>query len=254
MSGPIEADALLDRYREATAHRPEHTRARLAELRAEVGGGGAAGGEPAPVAGSGAATAGRARRVPGWAAAGLVALGAGALWLAFAAREASDLGPPAEREAVAEPGPVGPPSTPEPEHVGRPAHARSSESPGAGPGATRSRSATSEDRVESSQGSSRTRRRRRPSRPRATAEGDSARSRALSEEVALLARARRALRAGQADAALAALHEHARRFPRGQLVRERERSMVTALCLAGRHAQAKAEAERAGMTWTGCPT
>ncbi len=28
--------------------------------------------------------------------------------------------------------------------------------------------------------------------------------------------------------------------------------MITALCLAGRHAQAKAEAERAGMTWTGC--
>lgn len=70
----------------------------------------------------------------------------------------------------------------------------------------------------------------------------------LAEEIALLQRARRALARGDAAAALSALDEHAARFPGGTLAPERAHARVSALCLAGRRAEAETEAERLGRT------
>ena len=60
----------------------------------------------------------------------------------------------------------------------------------------------------------------------------------LAEEARLLKQAQQALRAGQPQAALAALAEHQRRFPRGQLALERSAARVTALCALGRTPEA----------------
>ena len=64
----------------------------------------------------------------------------------------------------------------------------------------------------------------------------------LAEEARLLKQAQQALRAGQPQAALTALAEHQRRFPRGQLALERSAARVTALCALGRTPQAVSEA------------
>lgn len=52
----------------------------------------------------------------------------------------------------------------------------------------------------------------------------------LAEELRLVNSARRSLAAGQPQAALRALDEHARRFPRGQLVEERDVARALARC------------------------
>jgi RNA polymerase sigma-70 factor (ECF subfamily) len=62
----------------------------------------------------------------------------------------------------------------------------------------------------------------------------------LDAEVALLERARLAIRRDDAVGALAALDEHATQFPRSQLSTERTHTRITALCLAGRAADARA--------------
>jgi hypothetical protein len=64
----------------------------------------------------------------------------------------------------------------------------------------------------------------------------------LAAETALLQRAQAALAAGDADAALTGLGEHAKRFADGVLARERDALRVTALCAAGRRAEGQAEA------------
>jgi hypothetical protein len=60
----------------------------------------------------------------------------------------------------------------------------------------------------------------------------------LAAEMALLAAARKALKTGDADEALEQLAAHAEQFPKGALASERELSRVTALCQAGREAEA----------------
>jgi hypothetical protein len=58
----------------------------------------------------------------------------------------------------------------------------------------------------------------------------------LAAERALLAKANAAMRAGDADGALAILAEHQQRFPRGVLIEERSAAKVLALCAANRPA------------------
>jgi hypothetical protein len=65
---------------------------------------------------------------------------------------------------------------------------------------------------------------------------------AVSEELSILLRAQAAMRAGSPEAALAALDEHARRFPVGALAEERSSERVFALCALGRTADARVEA------------
>lgn len=60
----------------------------------------------------------------------------------------------------------------------------------------------------------------------------------LAAEMALLASARKALKAGDTDEALEQLGKHAKQFPAGALASERELSRVTALCQADREAEA----------------
>ncbi|MBK7825909.1 hypothetical protein [Nannocystis sp.] len=69
--------------------------------------------------------------------------------------------------------------------------------------------------------------------------GDSS---SLAAEAALLQRAQTALAAGDPEAALARLGEHARGFKDGVLARERDALRVTALCAAGRVGEGRAEA------------
>jgi hypothetical protein len=64
------------------------------------------------------------------------------------------------------------------------------------------------------------------------------------EELQLLERARTALRASNPSKGLRALEEHARRFPKGELARERDATRVTALCQAGRSDAAQKAAAR----------
>jgi len=66
---------------------------------------------------------------------------------------------------------------------------------------------------------------------------------ALAEELAIVRRVHAALDRDDADAALAAIAEHERRFPAGQLVEERKSLRVLALCRAGKGPQARAEAQ-----------
>lgn len=70
-------------------------------------------------------------------------------------------------------------------------------------------------------------------------EGPEARSE-LNAERALIDRARSAVARGDGAAALAAIEQHGRRFPRGQLIQERESLRVLALITAGRHGEARA--------------
>jgi hypothetical protein len=63
----------------------------------------------------------------------------------------------------------------------------------------------------------------------------------LAEEVALLSRATKALRAGHAAEALAALDEHQAKFPRGALSEERRAAKAEALCSLGRVSEGRAQ-------------
>lgn len=63
----------------------------------------------------------------------------------------------------------------------------------------------------------------------------------LAIEVELLSRATRALRAGNAKAALEALDQHQRRFPRGTLRQERRIAKARALCALGLVQEGRAE-------------
>jgi hypothetical protein len=90
--------------------------------------------------------------------------------------------------------------------------------------------------------------RRRPA-PRVPVPGDSsaeaapaASASALAAEAALLQRAQTALAAGQPEAALVLLEQHAREYPAGVLTPERAALRVVALCAAGREALGRAEA------------
>lgn len=67
---------------------------------------------------------------------------------------------------------------------------------------------------------------------------------ALTAERALLERGRTALTRGDPAGALAAVGEHARRFPEGELAEEREALRVQALVAQGRAADAKEAFER----------
>lgn len=64
----------------------------------------------------------------------------------------------------------------------------------------------------------------------------------LAAEMAVLRRAGSLVRAGDGRPALAALDEHARRFPSGQLIEDREALRVQALCAAGDPAAARSAA------------
>lgn len=66
----------------------------------------------------------------------------------------------------------------------------------------------------------------------------------LAAEVALLRRARAALRGGRAAEALAVLDEHTQRFERGRLASARDAARIQALCALGRSAEAQAAARR----------
>jgi hypothetical protein len=65
----------------------------------------------------------------------------------------------------------------------------------------------------------------------------------LAEEVRLMRNARGALGSGDAQQALGLLREHARRFPRGVLAKERDVSMITALCALGQTKAARVRAD-----------
>ncbi len=65
---------------------------------------------------------------------------------------------------------------------------------------------------------------------------------ALAAEVELITAAKTALDAGDPDAALARLADHARRFPIGQLANERRGYRAIALCDAGKSAAGRGEA------------
>ena len=85
--------------------------------------------------------------------------------------------------------------------------------------------------------------RARPSdEKRATAAPRSADS--LAEEVAMLSQASAELHAGRPAAALNALDEHRRRFPRGALAQERTSARIQALCALGRMNDAQGELAR----------
>jgi hypothetical protein len=58
--------------------------------------------------------------------------------------------------------------------------------------------------------------------------------------VVLLGRAKDAMNAGDPNAALALLDEHARRYPSGALAEERQAALVAVLCALGRTAEAGA--------------
>lgn len=64
-------------------------------------------------------------------------------------------------------------------------------------------------------------------------------SSSLAEEMKLLARGQRALKRGDATAALRAFDEHARRYPNGALVDERRVQRAQTLCALGKTAEAR---------------
>jgi outer membrane protein assembly factor BamD (BamD/ComL family) len=78
-------------------------------------------------------------------------------------------------------------------------------------------------------------------RARATAPSDDA---ALLAEIALLDRARNALRERASARAVALLEQHARRFARGELAPEAAALRIEALVQRGSHAEAEALAQR----------
>lgn len=65
----------------------------------------------------------------------------------------------------------------------------------------------------------------------------------LDAERTWLERARSALSRGDAEGALRALHQHQRRFPRGELVEERDVLMIRALVAGGRKEEARVKFE-----------
>lgn len=73
----------------------------------------------------------------------------------------------------------------------------------------------------------------------------------LSRERQIIEKARSALARGDAEGALAAVGEHTKTFPRGQLAEAREAIAVQALVRAGRHAEARARAERFRRSYPG---
>jgi hypothetical protein len=75
----------------------------------------------------------------------------------------------------------------------------------------------------------------------------------LREELALVGAAQTSLGAGDPAAALAALDEHARRFPSGALSLERRALRALALCAAGRRDEGRAEAEAFAARAPGTP-
>jgi hypothetical protein len=75
----------------------------------------------------------------------------------------------------------------------------------------------------------------------------------LSAETRLLARAQRALHAGDARGALAFVDRHAAMFPHGELAQERDAARVFALCALGQRAEARSAQERFLRTWPGSP-
>jgi RNA polymerase sigma-70 factor (ECF subfamily) len=85
---------------------------------------------------------------------------------------------------------------------------------------------------------------RSPRRPVASVLPSPTGSDALTAEAALLRTAHAALAGGDAAAALDALDEHQRRFPRGTLAEERDASTLHAECALGRHARAEHAARR----------
>ena len=66
--------------------------------------------------------------------------------------------------------------------------------------------------------------------------------RTLAEELEIVRRVHAALDRNDANAALAAIADHERRFTSGQLVEERKSLRIEALCRAGKGSQARAEA------------
>ena len=83
-----------------------------------------------------------------------------------------------------------------------------------------------------------------PPEPPPPAKTAAASTTAFEAELLLLEQARIALRNHDATAALQALDDHARRFPRGQLATERAHTRIKALCAADRAAAADALATR----------
>jgi hypothetical protein len=75
----------------------------------------------------------------------------------------------------------------------------------------------------------------------------------LAEEVAILSQASAALHAGRPAAALKALDEHRRKFPRGALAQERASARIQALCALGRMKEAQAELLRLARTSPNSP-
>jgi hypothetical protein len=75
----------------------------------------------------------------------------------------------------------------------------------------------------------------------------------LPAEAELLRRADESLRAGSAVLALAALDEHAARFPSGALVQEREAERVVVLCALGRTQDARTAAGAFLRSWPRSP-
>lgn len=75
----------------------------------------------------------------------------------------------------------------------------------------------------------------------------------LAEEVAILSEASAALHAGRPAAALKALDEHRRKFPRGALGQERTSARIQALCALGRTKEAQAELARLARTSPNSP-
>jgi hypothetical protein len=71
----------------------------------------------------------------------------------------------------------------------------------------------------------------------------------LSAEREVLDKARVALAAGDGPGALASIDEHTRRFPRPQLVEEREALAVQALVVQGRYDEARVRAARFRSAW-----
>ena len=65
----------------------------------------------------------------------------------------------------------------------------------------------------------------------------------FGEEMALIRKAQRALAGGRADAALATLAEHERKFPRGSMNEDRLALRALALCSAGRHDEGRRAAK-----------
>ena len=66
----------------------------------------------------------------------------------------------------------------------------------------------------------------------------------VAAEVAILRRVSAALRAGDPATALAAVGEHARRFPNGALAEERDTERIVALCALGRRDEAARATQR----------